>query len=209
VLAEASGATGAPSGGTGASAIPVLAGSSSIELVVGSTAVSSFTVGDLVAVDVDYTGQTGYVGTGVASAFISNSGLAADYIRRVTFNVSRVAERTATSLKLAQPLIGGAPAAAAKVQKVIAFSDREGGRLFSEWSGLFVVESDSGGRICFYYPRLQPCIPASESSVEVAEPLRAFALQAAFVALPFTDVTDGEAVVCWRSYFPDANAAVY
>lgn len=209
VLAEAAGAARAPSGGTVASATNVLAGSTSCELVVGASAIS-FAVGDLVAVDIDYTGQTGYVGTGVASAFVrSGVGLGADYIRRVTLNVSRVVEKTATSLKLSQPLIGGASATNAKVQRVIAFADREGGRFFPEWSALFVLDADSGGRICFYYPRLQPCSAASESPIEVAEPLQAYSLRASFVALPFTDPADGEAVLCWRSYFPDANAPVY
>lgn len=210
VLAEAVGSSAAPSGGATAPAIPLLAGSTSTELVVGASAISSFAVGDLVAVDIDYAGQTGYVGTGVAAAFVkSSTGLGADYIRRVTFNISRVEEKTATSLKLSQPLVGGVPATTAKVQRVVAFADREGGRFFPEWSALFVLEADSGGRICFYYPRLQPCAPAAESAVDIAEPLRAFALRASFVALPFIDPADGEPVLCWRSYFPDANAAAY
>ena len=61
-----------------------------------------------------------------------------------------------SSLLLAQPLLGGAPAAGVGAQKVVAFVDREGGSFFQEWSGLFVAEEDSGGRVCFYYPRLGP-----------------------------------------------------
>ena len=57
---------------------------------------------------------------------------------------------------LAQPLLGGAPAAGASAQVVVAFVDREGGSFFQEWSALFVAEEESGGRVCFYYPRLSP-----------------------------------------------------
>ena len=80
----------------------------------------------------------------------------ANYVRRVTFNVGRVVEVTATSVILAQPLLAGAPAAGASAQVVAAFVDREGGSFFQEWSALFVAEPESGGRVCFYYPRLSP-----------------------------------------------------
>ncbi|HYH00101.1 MAG TPA: hypothetical protein VD837_13285 [Terriglobales bacterium] len=210
VLAEAIGAVRAPSGGTAMTAVAVQPRSTAEEIFVGADAVASFAVGEMIAVDVDYVGQTGYVGTGVPSAYVKDVfGLGIDYIRRVTFNVARIAEKTGYSLKLSQPLLGGAPAPDAKVQKVIAFADREGGCFFPEWSGLFVLQSESGGRVCFYYPRLQPCAPAAESTVDIATPLHALALRASFLALPFKDATDGEAVLCWRTYFPDANAAVY
>src|SRR5208282_6012815 len=74
----------------------------------------------------------------------------ANYVRRVTFNVGRVALVTATSLLLTQSLPGGVPAAGASVQQVIAFVDREGGSFLQQWSGLFVAEDESGGRVCFF-----------------------------------------------------------
>jgi hypothetical protein len=159
VLAPAGSVTPAPSGGTPASAVAVLAGSTASEIVFGTGAVSAFTPGCLIAVDVDYQQQTGYVGSGIAAAYVT-SALAVNedpnYVRRVTFNVGRVVEVTATSVLLAQPLLGGAPAAGASAQTVIAFVDREGGSFFQEWSALFVAENESGGRVCFYYPRLSP-----------------------------------------------------
>lgn len=210
VLAETAGATGAPSGGTAIAAVAVQSGSTANEVVVGASGVASFNIGDLVAVDVDYTGQTGYVGTGVSAAYVkSATGLGVDYIRRMTFNVSRVAQKTATSLVLAQPLIGGAPTASAKVQKVLAFTDREGGSFTPEWSGLFVLDAEAGGRVCLYYPRLQSCAPASEPSTEIADPLCAVGLHASFIALPYADPNDGEPILCWRSYLLASNAAVY
>jgi len=200
-----------PSGGAPAAAIPLQAGSTATELVLGAT-VSSFAAGDLVAVDLDYQGETGYVGTGLAAAYVKNAADVqndAHYIRRVTFNVARIASLTANSAVLAQPLLGGAPPAAAKVQKVVAFLDREGGSFFQEWSALFVMPEESGGRVCFFYPRLQPAAPAQEQSVEIADPLAGTALRAAFLALPYTDASDNEQVSCYRSYFPAATAALY
>jgi len=210
-LAVAPAAAPQPSGGTPAAALPLEAGSTATELVLGA-AVSSFAAGDLVAVDLDYQGETGYLGSGVAAAYVKDPADVqndADYIRRVTFNVARIASLTASSALLAQPLLGGAPPGAAKVQKVIAFLDREGGSFFQEWSALFVMPEESGGRVCFFYPRLQPGAPAGEQPFEIADPLAGIALRAALLALPYTDSSDNEQVVCYRSYLPAATAALY
>lgn len=170
VLAPAAGSTSlAPSGGTPAAAVAVLAGSTASQLVFGAGAVSAFPAGCLLAVDLDYQGQTGYVGSGIAAAYVSNPAAVnedANYVRRVTFNVGRVAEATATSVMLAQPLLGGAPAAGASAQVVVAFVDREGGSFFQEWSALFVAEGENGGRVCFYYPRLSPNPGAGSNGID-------------------------------------------
>jgi hypothetical protein len=137
----------------------------------------------------------------------------ANYVRRVTFNVGRVALVTATSLLLTQALPGGVPAAGASVQQVIAFVDREGGAFLQQWSGLFVAEEESGGRVCFFYPILSPCTAkaewARETLIEIQKPIGELALQASFTALPTVDINDGAVVLCYRSYFPANGAAVY
>ena len=195
------------------SAAPVLSGSSAVTVIMAPVYVQGFSIGDLIAVDVDYTGQTGYVGTGIAAAYVKS---AADvrsdvnYIRRVTFNVGRVVNTSPTSLFLAQALPGGAPASSGcGAQKIAGFADREGGSFFQEWSALFVVPEEAGSRICFYYPRLQPASPAAEENFALQAPIRGFGLHAAFAALPATDANDNEQVLCYRSFFPAANAAVY
>ena len=168
VLAPAPGGTPGPSGGTPAPAIAVLAGSTANQIVFGPGLGSVFTPGCLIAVDVDYQQQTGYVGSGIAAAYVSSAAAVrqdVNYVRRVTFNVGRVAEVTSTSVLLAQPLLGGAPSAGASAQVVVAFVDREGGSFFQEWSALFVAEEESGGRVCFYYPRLSPSPGARSSGV--------------------------------------------
>lgn len=237
VLAPAASGTAAPSGGTPALGAAVLEGSTASELIFGPGVASAFPAGCLIAVDVDYQQQTGYVGSGIAAAYVSNPMAVKEdpnYVRRVTFNVARVAAVTATSVLLAQPLLGGAPAAGAAAQMVVAFVDREGGSFFQEWSALFVAEEESGGRVCFYYPRLSPNPGAGSSGVRwggsagsskssgtptgkflreefsaIQKPLAAISLRGSFLALPFTDGNDGQTILCYRSYFPAAMAGVY
>jgi hypothetical protein len=215
VLATDPSASRAGSGGIPLSSVPVLPGSTATELVLGVGVVAGFHTGDLVACDVDYTQQTGYVGTGIAAAYVKNPADVrgdANYIRRITFNVGRVAGVTATSLLLTQALPGGI-ATGASVQKVIAFVDREGGSFLQQWSGLFVAEEESGGRVCFYYPILSPCTVKPEWSrekmFEIQKPIGELALQASFAALPTVDGNDGATVLSYRSYFPASGAAVY
>lgn len=216
VLATDASASRAGSGGIPVSAVPLLAGSTAVELVLGAGAIDGFQADDLVACDVDYRQQVGFVGSGIAAAYVKNPADVrrdANYVRRVTFNVGRVAQKTATSLLLAQALPGGAPASGASVQKVIAFVDREGGAFLQQWSGLFVMEEESGGRVCLFYPNLSPCTTKPtwerESLVEIQKPIGLVALRAAFTALPTIDGNDGAVVLCYRSYFPASNAPVY
>ena len=212
VLAADPNADAAGSGGSTLMPVAVLANSTAQELVLGAGAVDAFAPGDLVAVDVDYAQQTGYVGSGIPAAYVSDPlDVLRDpnYVRRVTFNVGRVATKTATSLVLAQPLLGGVPPAGSSAQKVIAFVDREGGSFFQQWSALFVVEPESGGRICFHYPLLKTAAPASEESIVIQKPFEYAALHATFAALAVTDINDSERVVCFRSYFPAVSAATY
>ena len=227
VLATAAGsASPSPSGGTPAPGVAVLPGSTASELVFGTGVASAFSPGCLIAVDCDYQQQTGYVGSGIAAAYVSSAAAVKrdpNYVRRVTFNVGRVAEVTATSVLLAQPLLGGVPAAGASAQVVAAFVDREGGSFFQEWSALFVAEEESGGRVCFYYPRLSPNPGAGsgkgassaggkfvrEEFSAVEKTWSAISLRASFLALPYTDTNDGQKVLCYRSYFPAGMAGAY
>jgi hypothetical protein len=224
VLASDPNAAAQPSCGIPLPAAAVLSGSTATQINVGVGVVNEFTVGDVIAVDADYQQQTGYVGSGISGAYVNNPtdvNQDPNYIRRVTFNIGRVAQLTTTSLVLAQALLAGAPGTNMSVQKVIAFVDREGGAFFQEWSALFVLEEESGGRICFHYPRLSPATTAHpatitappavqrERQIEISKLIAATALHAAFMALPHTDENDGQVAICYRSYFPAAMAAVY
>ena len=216
LAAAADGGMVGPSGGTPEGAVAVLAGSTASELVVGTGVASTFAAGGLVAVDVDYQQQVGYVGSGIAAAYVSSPEAVQrdpNYVRRVTFNVGRVAEVTASSIILSQPLLGGIPLAGTSVQKVIAFVDREGGSFFQEWSALFVAGQESGGRVCFYFPRLSATTAEGKAKREeysvIAKPLSVISLRASFLALPFIDTNDGQSVLCYRSYFPALRAGTY
>lgn len=201
-----------PLGRTLSPPIPVLGGSSASQLFVDPAALGRFKPGDIVAVDRDYQDDTGYVGAGIAAAYVADPALILgdqNYIRRVTFNVARVATITTNSLQLAAPLLAGDPPEGVRVQKLVGFADREGGSFFQEWSALFVIAEELGGRVCFYYPRLQTAASAADTSIEVAGALHAYGLHAAFTALPVTDPNDAEKVLCYRAYFPAKSAAIY
>ena len=212
LLAAAAGATAAACGAQATAAVVIGSGSTAASVVLSSADAAKFSAGQLVAVDVDYTGQTGYVGTPVAGAYVRQALTDVDYIRRVTFNVGLVSAVNSTGLTLAQALPGGAPASGAKLQALTGFVDREGGSFCQEWSALFAVEGSQGERIFFHYPRLQTMAGAEEAQ----EPLDArqkdglarVLLKAQFLALPVTDPLDGERVVCYRSFLPAANALV-
>ncbi len=168
--------------------------------------------GSIIAVDVDYTGQTGFVGSPVAGAYVRQALTDVDYIRRVTFNVALVSQVSSTGLTLAEPLPGGAPATGAKVQAVTGFVDREGGCFYQEWSALFVMEGSQGERIFYHYPRLQTMTGAEEAVIPLGGKQQGgqsrVLLKGQFLALPVTDPLDGERVVCYRAFVPAANALV-
>jgi hypothetical protein len=200
LLAVASGATAEGSGGTGVAATALLTGSTASVLQVGATAAAGFAVGELVAVDVDYAGATGYMGSGVSGAYVQTALTDVDYVRRVTLNVGRIASISAGALTLEAPLIAGVPTAAMKVSGVVGFCDREGSSFFQEWSAVFVGEGQQGERVIWHYPRLQSMQGVAEAGVAVSGGYEKVRLGAAFRALPVKDPVDGETVVCFRSY---------
>jgi hypothetical protein len=209
LLRTANGAAANGSGGVAAAAVPLAPGSTATSLNVGAAA-AQFHVGDLVAVDVDYVAQIGFVGSGVSAAYVTSPaavGSDVNYVRRVSLNVGRVVA-IAGVLQLGGPLLAGAPAAGMQVSPLVGFIDREGGGFFQEWSGLFVMDGEQGDRVIYHYPRLQ----AMQGSAEIVEaltgPLERVKLAGAFRALPVKDANDGETVLCFRSYLPGAMRAV-
>ncbi|MGA7340384.1 MAG: hypothetical protein WBE72_14375 [Terracidiphilus sp.] len=212
LLAPASGAAASADGAPAAPPVIPQSGSTATSILLSTTDASKFSIGSIVALDVDYAGQTGYVGAPVAGAYVRQALSDVDYIRRITFNVAFVSQVTSSGLTLAEPLLGGAPAAGAKLQALIGFVDREGGSFYQEWSALFVLEGSQGERIFFYYPRLQTMNGAEESAIALNGKNQSgqsrVLLKGQFLALPVTDPLDGERVVCYRSFLPAANAMV-
>jgi hypothetical protein len=201
----------APVGSGSVAAEIVQPNSNSSEIFLLPGALGRFNPGDIVAIDVDYQQETGFLGTGIAAGFIGASDVVPgdpNYTRRITFNVARIAAKTGNSIQLATPLVGGDPRPGAGIQKVVAFTDREGGSYFQEWSALFVLPEVSGGRIYFYYPRLQSSGAPDEAQADLGGGLVLNSLRARFTAMPISDSCDGESAVCYRTYVPAANAAV-
>ena len=205
LLAPATGATANGSGSKGAPGVSLAAGSTATLLAMAASDAARFNAGQMVVVDVDYSGQTGYVGNGVSAAYVRSAASVnsdADYVRRVSFNVALVASVSAQGLVLAQPLPAGVPASGMRVQAIAGFVDREGGSFFQEWSALFVMPGEQGERILYHYPRLQPTGGAQEETQAIAAPLERVMLNASFRALPVVDANDGEQVLCFRSFVP-------
>ena len=77
LLLTVAGAAPNGSGGVAAAPVPLLTGagpaSTATSLNVGAAAAAGFSVGSLVAVDVDYTGQLGYIGAGVSAAYVQSA----------------------------------------------------------------------------------------------------------------------------------------
>jgi hypothetical protein len=212
ILAPAGGTSLSADGSTALPAVTPQAGSTSTSILLASSDLSSYSVGSIIAVDVDYSGETGYVGFPVSGAYIKSSLSDVDYVRRVTYNVGLVSAMSSIGLTLAEALPGGTPVSGAKVQRVLGFVDREGGSFYQEWSALFVVEGSQGERIFYHYPRLQAVTGAEEELVPIDGKtkggLSRVHLKGQYLALPITDPLDGERVVCYRSMLPAANAMV-
>jgi hypothetical protein len=212
LLVPASGAALAADGAQAAPAVTTISGSTATFVALAAADAANFSPGSIIALDADYTGQTGFVGAPVSGAYMRQAITDVDYIRRVTFNVAMVSQVTSAGLTLAGPLPGGAPAAGSKLQAVTGFVDREGGSFYQEWSALFVMEGSQGERIFFHYPRLQTMAGAQETVLPLdgkrKDGLKRIELRGQFIALPVTDPLDGERVVSYRSFLPAANALV-
>lgn len=212
LLAPAAGAAPAANGAAAVPAVAPQSGSTATSIVLTAADAAKFTAGSMIAVDLDYTGQTGYLGSPVAGAYLRQPLTDVDYLRRITFNVALVASIANNTLSLAAPLPAGAPATGMKIQPLTGFVDREGGSFYHEWSALFAMQGTQGERIYFHYPRLQPIA----GTAEAAAPLDAkhtgghqrIALKARFLALPVTDPLDGERVLCYRSFLPAPHALI-
>jgi hypothetical protein len=212
LLAMASGATPVADGALAAAAITPKSGSTASFVALAASDAAKFGPGSIIALDGDYTGQTGFVGLPVAGAYVRQAIADVDYIRRVTFNVGLISQVSSTGLTLVEPLPGGVPVEGAKLQAVTGFVDREGGSFYQEWSALFVMEGSQGERIFFHYPRLQTMCGSEESAIPLSENNRGgqmrVLLKGQFLALPVIDPLDGEHVLCYRSFLPAANAQV-
>ncbi len=170
----------APNGSGGAAAAPVplvtTTGTSptASTLNVGSAAVT-FNPGDLVAVDLDYTGDHGLrwlrCKRGVCAVRRSSRQRHQLHPPRNAERRRRHRRRKRRACNSAQPLLAGSPADGMQVSRIAGFCDREGASFFPEWSALFVLDGEQGDRVIFHYPRLQPMQGSAETEEALAAPL--------------------------------------
>jgi hypothetical protein len=191
----------------GTNPTPITAASSTATFLSTPNGAGTIQAGDMISVDADYNGQTGYVGAGASAAYLAAAiGSDVHWIRRMTLNVGRVTAVTTAGLQLAEPLLAGAPAQGMQAQTIVALQDREGGTFFQEWSGLFCMPGEQGDALFFYYPRLQTMVGPAESMAPLTAPLTQVLLTGRFIALPVVDPVDGAQVCCYRTYLPCPNA---
>ena len=203
LLQSADGASAGPSGGAALPAEALLSGSTAMELQLKPATLVQ--PGDVVVVDEDYAGQTGYLGSGAPGAFLSSIPTKADVdmIRRVSFNVARVLTVSQGVATLASSLPAGVPTASMKLNRVNGFVNREGGSFVPEWSALFVLDGLQGDRLLLHFPRLQPVgSHSSEAGVGLAKGLERWRPTARLRALPVLDPNGSTPSVCFRSYLP-------
>lgn len=205
LLKTVAGATANPSGGAAVAADVVGSGSTSTVLQLGSK--TTVQAGDIVVVDIDYDGATGYLGTGVTGTYVAIAPETpdVDFVRRVSFNMARVLSVNAGVVTLASALPAGGPDAGMKASVVEGFVDRNGGGFSQEWSALFVVDGFQEDRLILHYPRLQPAGGGSaEDASEIAKGVVRWRPVARMRALPVIDAVDGVSAVSFRSYLPAA-----
>ncbi len=191
---------------SGFTPLSIGSGSSSTILYLPSSA--GISIGAFLAVDNDYSGQTGFIGAGSAGGYVQNATAITgdvDYIRRCSWNIAQVSSiRDDGGLLLASRLLGGSPTATMKAQLIMGFGDREGGTFTPEWSGLFLANGTQGEKLFFYYPRLQSMTGVGQAEEPLGGQLQTCLLDGTFRALPIADKTDGSATVCYRGFLPSA-----
>ena len=189
-----------PSGGTAALVESLLPGSTAtvLQLQVGS----AVQVGDL---DVDYTGQTGFLGSGGSGTFVPSVPASIDLhmVRRFSCNVGLVLSINGAAATLAAPLPAGAPTTAMRLSRLSGFTGRTGGAFLPEWSALFVLDGVQGDRVLLHYPRLQPAGDAAREVCDTLAPgVERWRPSAKLRALPITDANGNTPAVCFRTYLP-------
>lgn len=195
--------TATPSGGTAALVEALLPGSTATVLQL--QAGTSVQVGDLLVVDVDYTGQTGFLGSGGAGTYVASTPGSIDLhlVRRLSCNVGRVLSINGTAAILAAPLPAGAPAPAMRLSRLGGFTDRTGGSFLPEWSALLVLDGVQGDRILLHYPRLQPTGGGAREVHETLAPgVERWRPSVTLRALPIADANGNTPAVCFRTYLP-------
>lgn len=193
---------------------------------------ANFAVGSYLVCDIDYVANTfGFVGAAGANLWPGQT-VDVDFVRKTSDFVAGVAAMVPTAtggqdaLILSAPFVGGgnngalavaglgpvAPPAGSKVQAVIGYTTREGGTYISEFSGIFLLDTEDQSQILIYYPHLSIDAFTGWTGAALTDQgttdQQMYTLPASYNALAFDDPYDGETVVRYAAYYPSANKQI-
>ena len=217
VLATDPSASPVGSGGIPLTAVPLLAGSTAVELVVGAGAVAGFQPGGLRGMRCRLRAGSWVCGYGDRGRVCRGSGRCA--ARRQLCAAGDVQCRAScagyghvivadTGIAWRSASSGGGGAAGCRFRR-------------PRWRS---VSATVVGTVCgrgrvrrtrvfllsdFESVHGEGGMGAGDSGRDSKNQSRSWALQASFTALPTVDINDGAVVLCYRSYFPGSGAAVY
>jgi len=192
-----------------------------------SVAPGALAVNDRIVCDVDFVASAypygGFAGSNGIPIYPNNAPSDVDFIRKTSDFVSRVVQISGNTLVLDQPFIGGgssstllqgptSPPAGSKVQQMIGTASREGGTYITEWSAMFILDSQNGDQFCIYYPHVSISQFKDISTWNInnigTTDTTGYQLDATMQALAFDDPLDGETVVGYRAWYPNPLANI-
>ena len=185
-------------------------------------------VNDRIVCDVDFVVSAypygGFAGSNGIPIYPNNAPNDVDFIRKTSDFVSRIVQITGNVLVLDQPFIGGGSSSSslvgptsptipgAKVQQMIGTIAREGGTYITEWSAMFILDSQNGDQFCIYYPHVSISQFKDISTWNInnigTTDTTGYQLDATMQALAFDDPLDGETVVGYRAWYPSPLANI-
>ena len=229
---SSSGATAQAIGASGYNPAYTYNGVTAPTLFLPAGAGASFSGGQYIVCDIDYViGTYGLVGENGIPIF-QNAVTDIDFIRKTSDFVARIVSIVPTivsgqdGLILNSPgFVGGgdsgtvtsglgpvSPPSTSKVQVIKGYSAREGGTYITEWSALLLMNTIDGSEIAVYYPHVAPNqfkdIAGWTLENAGTTDLTGYELDAVFEALAFDDPLDGETVVRYSAYYPNANQSI-
>lgn len=211
--------TAGPLSGSGAVAVPMVSYDPNAvagpTITVASGSGASFTAGDYIVVDKDYSvadsGVVGDAGIPLFAGQVSDI----DFIRKTSDYVARIKSISSDGLVLASKLVGGGsgnpiasvvPQAGSKVQKIKGWVTREGGTYVSEWCGLFVMQHIDLSQSVAYYPHLAISqfrnINPWDLEDQGTTDQKGYELDCVLDAMAYDDPLDGETVVRYLAHIP-------
>lgn len=226
---SATGAQAVPLGASGYQANGAGTTLGSPTLFVPASSGTLFAVNDDIVCDVDYNqSSVGFIGDNGIPIYANNAPQDVDFIRKTSDFVARITKIVPLAvagqdgLVLSQPMVGGgsgpttvvntSPQVTSKIQKIKGWTAREGGTFITDWSAMFVLDTVDGDQLVQYYPHVSISQFRDFAAWAITNigttDLTGYELDCMLEALAFDDPLDGETVVCYRAFYPNAGSDV-